>query len=246
MKVRCLAHLLVGAAALALMLPSSFAGDGQPAPTPREALQPFNTLVGSWKGTAKPSGTKAEQDRDFWIEKISWGWQFKDKDAWLTVDFEKSKHFTKGTLRYVPDKKHYVLTLTTLNKEELTMKGELDDKGKILTAESEPDAKMEVHRIVINMLHDGERFLYRVEKRKADKARFSMVFSVGATKEGIAFANGSNKPECVVSGGLGTQAVSYMGKTYYVCCSGCATEFRADPAKYVKEFEEKQAKKDKK
>jgi hypothetical protein len=244
MKVRCFAVLI--AAAAVLVLQSSFAADGPPTRTPREGLQPFNTLVGSWKGTAKPSGTKAEQDRDFWIEKISWEWQFKDKDAWMTVSFDKSKHFTKGTLRFLPEKGNYVLTLTTVNKDELTLKGELDDKGKILTVESEPDAKMDVHRIIINMLHDGERFLYRVDKRKADKVRYSTVFSVGATKEGIAFAGGSNKPECVVSGGLGTQQVSYQGKTYYVCCSGCAAEFRADPAKYVKEFEEKQAKKDKK
>jgi hypothetical protein len=243
MKVRCFALL----AAAVLVWQSGLAADGPPTRSPREALQPFNNLVGSWKGTAKPSGTKAEQDRDFWIEKIAWEWQFKDKDAWLTVQFDKSKHFTKGTLRYVADKNHYVLTLTKLDKEELTLKGELDEKGKVLTVESEPDTKMEVHRIVINMLHDGERFLYRVEKRKADKTRYSMVFSVGATKEGIAFAGGgANQPECIVSGGLGTMQVSYMGKTYYVCCSGCATEFRANPAKYVAEYEEKKAKKDKK
>ena len=26
--------------------------------TPKEALQPFNVLVGSWKGSGKPDGTK--------------------------------------------------------------------------------------------------------------------------------------------------------------------------------------------
>jgi hypothetical protein len=47
------------------------------------------------------------------------------------------------------------------------------------------------------------------------------------------------KNECVVSGGLGTMTVSYMGETYYVCCSGCADEFRANPKKYVDEFKAK-------
>jgi hypothetical protein len=240
---RCLALL---AAVAVLVLVSGLGAGDPPTPGPREALQPFNNLIGSWKGTAKPSGTKAEQDRDFWIEKIAWEWQFKDKDAWLTVQFDKSKHFTKGTLRWLPEKKQYLLTLTRLNKEEVSLKGELDEKGRILTVESDPDANMEIHRVVINMLHEGERFLYRVDKRKVEKTRFSTVFSVGATKEGIAFAGGPNQPECVVSGGLGTMQVSYMGKTYYVCCSGCATEFRADPAKYVAEYEAKKAKKDKK
>ena len=54
---------------------------------------------------------------------------------------------------------------------------------------------------------------------------------------------GDGKPECIVSGGAGTMAVSYMGKTYYVCCSGCRSEFNESPAKYVKEYEEKKAKK---
>ena len=57
------------------------------------------------------------------------------------------------------------------------------------------------------------------------------------------FASGDSRPECIVSGGLGTIPVMYMGQTYYVCCSGCRTEFNADPAKYVREYNEKKAKK---
>ena len=34
----------------------------------------------------------------------------------------------------------------------------------------------------------------------------------------------------------------YMGKTYYVCCGGCKDAFNDDPAKYVKEFEERKKK----
>ena len=36
--------------------------------------------------------------------------------------------------------------------------------------------------------------------------------------------------------------VTYNGKTYYVCCTGCRDEFKANPEKYVKEFEEKRKK----
>ena len=42
-------------------------------------------------------------------------------------------------------------------------------------------------------------------------------------------------------GGTGTSTVSFQGKTYYVCCSGCRDEFYATPAKYVAEFEKKRA-----
>jgi YHS domain-containing protein len=65
---------------------------------------------------------------------------------------------------------------------------------------------------------------------------------VGATKEGVAFAGGDAGPECIVSGGKGTMQVSYKGKTYYVCCTGCRDEFKAEPEKYVQEFEAKKKK----
>jgi hypothetical protein len=47
---------------------------------------------------------------------------------------------------------------------------------------------------------------------------------------------------CIVSGGLGKITVSYKGKTYYVCCSGCRDAFSDQPEKYVKEWEAKQKK----
>jgi hypothetical protein len=240
MKLRCVV-LWVG---LAGLLAQGGAGaGGTPQRTSKEALQPFNDLIGSWRGTATPSGTKEEQQRNFWVESIAWGWQFKDKDAWLTVTFEKSKHFTKGSLRYLPDGDKFELVLETLSKEERKFVGTL--KEKVLTLDGTPDDKIEVQRVVITMLHDN-RFLYRMDKKKAEKTLYTNVFKVGATREGVAFAEGSGKPECIVSGGLGTMQVTYMGKTYYVCCSGCRAEFNAEPAKYVREFEERKAKKDKK
>ena len=48
---------------------------------------------------------------------------------------------------------------------------------------------------------------------------------------------GGKKNECIITGGLGMIPVSYNGKTYYVCCSGCRDEFNANPKKYVKEYE---------
>jgi YHS domain len=234
------ASVAVGAACL---LPTAIPASGQSQRPQKEALQAFNDLIGSWRGTAVPAGTKDEQQRNFWTETITWQWQFKDKDVWLSVAFDKSKHFTKGTLRYLPDKDQFVLKLINLANEERAFSGQLSDK--ILTLDSPPDGKGDVERVVVTLLHDN-RYLYRLDKKKAERTSFTNVFKVGATKEGVAFAAGSGKPECIVSGGLGTVPVEYLGKTYYVCCSGCASEFRADPAKYVKDYEEKKAKKDKK
>ncbi len=222
------------AAVFLLSVATFLHADPPAAKTPREALKPFGDLVGTWKGT----GTLVGPNKDFWIEKMAWEWQFKNADAWLKVAFEKSKTFTEGELRYVADKDQFAFTATTLKKEKLTFTGTL--QNKVLTLDRDGDK--EAQRIVVTLLHDN-RFLYRYEVKPEGRGLYSKKWSVGATKEGVAFAAGDGKPECVVSGGAGSISVSYMGKTYYVCCSGCRTEFNADPAKYVKEYEAKKSNK---
>ena len=65
---------------------------------------------------------------------------------------------------------------------------------------------------------------------------------VGVDRAKPSTAGGEKKPECVVTGGLGTMQVSYMGQTYYVCCSGCRDEFNDNPKKYVDEYNAKKKK----
>jgi hypothetical protein len=224
-----------------LGLAATLDADQPAAKSPREALQVFGDLIGEWRGTGTPMGTQDEKQKGFWTEKMAWEWQFKGKDAWLKVGFEKSKNFTSGELRYVPDKDHFALTLTTIKKEKITYVGTME-KNK-LTMEREGDK--ESQRLIFTFLHSN-RFLYGYEVKPEGRPLFAKNWSVGATKEGESFAVGSSKPECVVSGGTGTSTVSFQGKTYYVCCSGCRDEFNASPAKYVKEYEEKLAKTKKK
>jgi hypothetical protein len=210
--------------------------------SPREALQPFGDLVGPWKGTGEPKGSREDIQKGFWTEKMEWGWKFKDKDAWMIVEFKKSKHFLNGELRYLADKDQYAMTLTNLKNEKLTFTGTLEirDTTKILTLDR--DEGKESQRLVFTLLHSN-RFLYRFETKSEERPLYSMKWKVGVTRDGESFAAGSGKPECIVSGGLGTMAVSFQGKTYYVCCSGCRDEFNQNAAKYVKEYEAKSKKK---
>lgn len=208
--------------------------------TQRQALAPLGDLIGTWKGTGIPSGSRDDKSKAFWIETIACEWQFKGEDAWLKLSFEKGKYFSVGELRYLPDSELYRVTLQTLTKESWTFTGPL--KEKVLTLARTADG--EEQKLVITVLHEN-RFLYRFESRPQGKGLFARKYQVGATKEGIPFAAGDGRPECVVSGGLGTTPVSYMGKTYYVCCSGCRDEFRDNPKKYVDEFEAKKGNKSK-
>lgn len=217
--------------------------DTPKATSPKEALQPFGVLIGSWKGAGAPDGTKEERAAGAWEETIAWEWKFKDQDAWLAVTFTKGKHFTKGELRYTPDKDtkepRFTLTTTAADKSTRTFTGPLTDKDKVLTLTRTDGPKDEEQRVVFSLLHHN-RHLYRFEARPAGTTvAFTRKYQVGATKEGVAFADVPKGPECIVSGGLGTMKVSYKGKDYWVCCSGCRDEFKDNPEKYIKEFEAK-------
>ena len=229
------------AALLGLVLLSLGWAADTPARRPaREALKPFNDLIGSWRCTGTPEGTREEKQKGFWTETATWSWQFKGDDAWLKVAVEKGKYFTKGELRYLADKDAYELTLTTPDKESVTFAGKLD--GGRLTLTREDEKKKETQQLVVSLLHSN-RFVYTYSVKPQGKSLFAKLYQVGCTKEGEDFATGDGKPECIVSGGLGTIAVSYGGQTYYVCCSGCADAFNEEPEKYIKEYEAKKNKK---
>src|SRR4051812_25596782 len=109
------------------------AADAPKTKSAREALRPFNLLVGSWKGTGTPEGSTEDRQKGHWTETVTWEWQFKGDDAWLQVNFDKGKYFTRGDLRYSPARDGFELILTTVGKETLTYTGEL--KGKQLALE---------------------------------------------------------------------------------------------------------------
>ncbi len=97
--------------------------------------------------------------------------------------------------------------------------------------------------MIFTLLHSN-RYLFRYESKPSERTRYKKIYQVGVTKKDVPFAGkGDSYPECIVSGGRGTMAVSFKGKTYYVCCTGCRNEFNDNPEKYIKEYEAKQAKK---
>lgn len=213
-----------------------FADDKPPQRTPKEALQAVQVLVGSWRGTGLPEGTRAEKQKGLWEETIRWQWQFKDQDVFLKATFDKGKYFAAAELRYLPEKDAYQLTATTPAKEQVVYEGRLKDKR--LTLERTDDKTKEEQRLVLTLLHDN-RYLYKYEVKAAEKPTFKAIYQVGATNDALPFAESDHSKDCIVSGGRGTMPVTYLGQTYYVCCGGCKDAFNADPAKYVKEFEER-------
>ena len=187
------------------------------------------------EGTQKV-GAKTEA----WKEKVTWGMKFKDGDAWITVEFKSNdgktpgKYYQGGELRYDLDKKKYVLTLNPTAKDAKPEEyvGEMS-KGTLKVERKDPKTG-DVYRITMNTLSEGIRFAFKSEKQDGGKGLFSAAYAMNGTKDGESIAGGAKKPECVVTGGAATIPVSYNGKTYYVCCSGCRDAFNANPKKYAK------------
>ncbi len=220
MKIRLASLALVG------LLASAVPADEKADPV-KEALKSFNEFVGQWKGNGQ---AKAGKD---WKESAEWGWDLKGDAPALKVKVTGGKQFSEGRLTYLPDKKKYQLTVKEGTQDAVYL-GEIKSKRLTLTRE---DAKSkDKYTIEMSTNNEGARFVYSVALQKGGAGINSKLADVSYTKEGASLAGGK-KNECVVTGGLGTMAVSYEGKTYYVCCSGCRDEFNANPKKCIEEYE---------
>ncbi len=209
---------------------------------PREALKPFQGLVAPWKGTGVPEGTREEKQKGFWTELVSWQWQFADGPC-LVAKFDGGRYFLRGELRPIT-KERFKFVVETKDQETQSFEGDFKDRK--LTLERVDEKMKETQRLVFRFLH-ANRIVYHFEPKADGKTMFVRRYQVGLTNQNEPFANaGSTDPECVVSGGKGTIPVSYKGKTYYVCCTGCRDEFKENPEKYIAEFEAKQKAKQKK
>ncbi len=222
---------------LGLCLPTVEAGrKGKvEAEDPKEALQAVQDFIGGWKG----SGTSEKNKSEIWKESTSWSWRFKGKDVWMTVDMETSKLFKSGELRWLTDKGKFQLTLVDKKSAKAVYEGEIK-KGVLTVERTNPDTK-DTEQLKIGVAGGGDRLVYTFFVRPEGRTLYAKSMQIGYTKEGVTFGTeaGGRKPECVVTGGLGTIAVAYMGATYYVCCTGCRDAFNEAPAKILAEHKAK-------
>lgn len=190
----------------------------------QEALQAFNGLIGGWRGAAQPV---RGSNKGAWTEKAEWVWEIKKDSVAIQYQVKDGKALQGARLTYDPEHQQFQLTATLPDKSPREFTGKLD--GNKLILDSTADAEGYVHRMTITQLNE-KRTLVLFEKRPASGDRFSRVVEVGYTREGTSLAvEGAGEPECIVSGGKGTMQVSYKGKNYWVCCSGCRDAFNDDP-----------------
>lgn len=205
----------------------------------QEALAEFNSLVGGWRGVGMPQrGSR----KGAWLEKANWVWDFSDGVA-LKYQIDNGKLLETASLTYNPATKTYHLRGKFADEEVREYSGQLE--GKKLTLESSPDEDGYIHQMVITRLN-SKRTLVLHQRRRDGQQLLMRVAEVGYTREGTSLAvEGAGEPECVVTGGKGTTAVTYKGQTYYVCCTGCRQAFDEDPEGVIAEYKRKLAKRKK-
>ncbi len=216
------------------------------------ALDGVQVILGSWKGTTnKVVGDFKALDAPNWV----WDFRTQRGQPALVMKSAKNLYVTEARLTFLPDRQIYQMVAHDKEGQARTLEGQFtspveefegDDrrvhrKFKLQLTEV-GDAK-DALQLTLNQ-QDNNRYLLEVERKKG--GRFARVDTIGTQREGSSFALSDTDYKdkiCVISGGLGTSQVSYNGKSYWVCCSGCKAAFDEEPARWVAEFEAKQKEK---
>jgi hypothetical protein len=211
------------------------------------ALQPLQVLLGEWRWTTfKDFGGSKKSGED-----LTWVWDFQTDEAQPSLTAKSAAHpyFQQLWLTYLPDDEKYQVTARGPHGQTRVFRGTWTDGGE---PKEESDGKKVQHtfkmqstqvapddgdqwQLVFSQL-DNNQYLMDLTRRPASGKQFGPLDVVRQQRLGTSFAVADSDnpgPKCIISGGLGTMSVSYKGKSYPVCCSGCAAAFNDDPEKWL-------------
>jgi YHS domain-containing protein len=209
------------------------------------AFAPLEYLVGRWNGHGIPKDNPAKQFRG-WDEKHTWAWMFaQGKPVGLSLTIAGGKVLSTAKLTYDGARKVYRLEGTQpAPGGTISFEGILDRSGKYLVLDhivagarsSKTPGKM---RLSIWPNANFIRYTMAHDLQEPGSTKFDHLIEVGLTRDGESLgagsASSSSEPaKCIVTGGAATTTVSYQGRTFPVCCSGCRDEFNENPDKYLK------------
>lgn len=227
---------------------SEGASEKQQMETVVAAMQPLQVMLGKWRGTTNKEfkGFKA-------VEESEWIWDFKTNRAQpaLTVKSDKSPYIREGRLTFLPAEQKFQFTATTPEGVQHVMTGTFerepeeftgdDNKPqksyKLKLSEVEPNAP-DAWQVAFDQ-QENNRYLVQVSRKSG--SNFQLIDTVGTQRMGTSVAANDEdygERKCIISGGLGTSTVSYGGKTYWVCCSGCQAAFNDDPKRWLAKMAE--------
>lgn len=210
-----------------------------------DAMQPLQVFLGQWNTTTKSMGAGT----------ASWVWDFKTDKSQpaLVMSTKGHPYFDSVRLTFLTDKQKFQLSAKDKEQKQRTYEGEFTEPPHEVTGDTgKPEPRFEM--MLSEIGNDEARKLVGVKLTLREKNRMWMeVFqksgsrtfpqdNVASQREGTSFALSDTDygdKECIVSQGLGTMAVTYMGRTYYVCCSGCQSAFTDDPTFWINKADER-------
>ncbi len=212
-----------------------------------DKLKPLQVLLGAWRGTTRREfeGFKAV-DQHEWV----WDLQSDPKQPSLVMSSGgKSPYIKNASMTWLADTDQFRLELTSPENAKRTFIGEFTkpiadvagDNGKLqrtfaLTfTQTEPADAKEQFQYTFNQ-QENNRYLLEIAKKRG-KAAFRRYDTISTQRDGTSFAISDSdygEKTCIISAGLGTTQVSYKGRTFWVCCSGCKAAFEEDPERWIK------------
>lgn len=216
-----------------------------------DALDPLQILIGSWRGVTNNDFGQGKA-----VDNSSWAWDFlSDPDQPALVFTSKDNpYYNSGRMTWLTDDNKFELKLETPEKQTRLFHGEYtqpvqevvgDDEKlhrtyKVAFTETEPADEKDAWQLVFNQ-QENNRFLLEMSKKRG--SRFVRMDTVASQRQGTSFAlNDEDYGDrtCIISAGLGTSQVSYKGKNYWVCCSGCKAAFEEDPERWLAKLKMKE------
>jgi hypothetical protein len=217
-----------------------------------ERMQPLQILLGEWRGI-----TRKEQS----LVPMGFVWDLTTDPTQpaLVMASGESPYFRDGRLTWLAPEQVFEFRginsegqqrvfRGTFSQAPRQVAGDADDNPqmtfKLSLVETPADGASGGWKLVFNQ-QENNRMLVELFRRRGTGA-FRLQDTIGCQRKGTSFALSDSdygEKTCVISQGLGTTAVSFQGKTYWVCCSGCKAAFEEEPAKWIARFEAIQAKK---
>ncbi|MEQ9410121.1 MAG: hypothetical protein RIK87_20470 [Fuerstiella sp.] len=213
-----------------------------------EKLKPLQVILGQWRGTTRREfeGFKAVDSHE-WI----WDLRSNPQQPALSVTSDKSPYIRTAKLTWYPKLQQFGMQATDSDGVTRQYAGDFtdpvhevvgsDDKLHRVfrleltqTPESAETVGGDVWQIALAQ-QENSRYLLEVAKRRGS-ADFRRHDTVSTQREGTSFAISDSdygEKTCIISQGLGTISVSFKGRTYWVCCSGCKAAFEEDPEQWI-------------
>jgi len=219
-------------------------------------LQPFQIFLGRWRWvTQKKFGDFPKTGED-----LQWVWDFRTEPKLPAIRAKSDEHPYLREIRLTVDPagedqyQAWVSESQGGGQRRLAGTWEEDHSpaerpdGKILQRsfklklqQVEP-VEGDQWQLTLSLL-DNDQFLAELRRRMPGGETWQQLDTVRQQREGTSFAVAESDnpgPKCVVSGGLGSMSVSYEGKTYPVCCSGCAAAFNEEPLRWLSKLKDAQ------